>query len=68
MTADTITEDIVANLEEEIHDIDRCLIDLLVDIRESDITPAEAAQTYNKIASSIARLAELYATPTNTNQ
>ena len=68
MTADTITEDIVANLEEEIYDIDRCLIDLLTDIREGDITPANAAQTYGKIASRIVRLGEIYATATNTNQ
>ena len=63
-----ITEEYVATLEEQIADIHADLALLVEDIRDSEIAPAEAAETLAEIVSTIARIGELYATPTPTKQ
>jgi hypothetical protein len=68
MTADNITEDLVEAIAWEIAEIQAELHQLQEDIHDSEITPDKAAETLADIVATIARLGELYATPTNSNQ
>jgi len=65
MTADNITEDLVETISWEIAEIQAELHELREGIRDSETTPAKAAETLADIVAAIARLGEIYANQTN---
>ena len=66
MTADNITEDLVEAISWEIAEMQAELHELREGIHDSEITPDKAAETLADIVATIARIGELYATPTDT--
>ena len=63
MTAETITERAMEDFSTTLWAIANAAVDLSTDISVGDITPAEAAETFNKIVNDLEKLLETTETP-----